>query len=117
MVYSKTNSANELLDVECEGFIFPNSGVLRDLRKKYKFSRSYGRILIEIYVLYVLKTKLKIFSKFEGNFKLWIKKRLYVKNKSVLKDLNNSRQLKNKLSETYNNVLEDYKDIIKDFKI
>ena len=86
---------------------------IENVRTKYKFSKQQSVLLAELYRLYKLNPKYKLEMK---EYRVWVKKRIYRKNEEALSG-EDSYAVKDKLEQTFQNVLEDYQRILQGVKV
>jgi hypothetical protein len=111
--FSDMRTKNDLRTLsECDAFAdakaqnrVPTRDEMDAVRIRCKLSKLHSVALFEIYALRYLSGNL------DGNkaWRLWVKKRIYIKNEDALADILEDKELvKSKIHETFLNVLADY---------
>jgi histone acetyltransferase 1 len=81
---------------------------IKELQKKYKLSKLQ---VVRVVEMYALKSIPKWNTNELAKVRIWIKKRIFEKNKSVLTDMSMHERIK-AIEDAYQRVLEDYEEII-----
>ncbi len=108
--FSDLRTRNDLARLAKDGALIikdslPSEQDLEAVRRQYKLSRFHATSLFEMHILKQIPPSL------ERAYRLWVKKRIYLKNEEALAEMPKA-QVKQKLAETYDNVVDDYLRIL-----